>query len=146
MNQGSGQRRASSGFFLVTLLLACVALSNQVAALMHTLGVAHVRCEHGHWVHAEDAPEPAPSAEASPVPGESVTTWRSSPRPEAHDHEHCAHASPAGTTASLPEERLLLAQEPTAAPVAMELPLRERLIAQAAIYAFAPKTSPPRAL
>jgi hypothetical protein len=122
---------------LVASLVAVVLLFGQLSALAHRALVAHVRCAHGELVHVdrEDAgPRSAPDA---------AGFNRGTAGAADHDHDHC------GAAAFLSSSWLPAASHPASAPAAALVAragvLPTRTAASLAVYAFAPKTSPPAA-
>lgn len=119
-------------------MLAALLVASQASAWFHAVAITHVAClEHGEAVHGRAVP-----AEEARAPRAADTTTLRADLAAVAGHDHCGNAAllrwrdvaltaPLALTSFVPVARsATFADAPTVAP-------------GAAVYRFAPKTSPP---
>lgn len=144
---------------VLSLGVALVYLASPLATLAHFLVVEHVRClEHGEWLHAADlaathpgtaerhSEHPAPIAEGgvtSQLPDERLVQPDDDEPP--HKHDHCGQKEDVRTHHDLTRQATV-ARHTAERFLVVEMAPPGQLLLALAVYAYAPKTSPPRSL
>jgi hypothetical protein len=122
----------------VTVLLGVLCVFSQLSSVVHWALVEHVRCaEHGDWVHADEEHAGADLA----TPAARQVSLVASEALDEHAHDHCEFLSERHELTLAPAAFGLL-QAPAALASSPGASAAEAS-GSGALYALAPKTSPP---